>query len=188
MSATADTFAFDQLAVAAAGGNALQGRAGRRDSRGGAGGDPRIFRAGPDARAGRVSARRRLWRRSRSTSSSGTFIRPCRPRATRPRSPSRTKPGPTLTREIEANFPTESLVGWQHTHPGFGIFLSGYDLFIHRNFFAAAVAGGPGRRSAAAGIRLLPLAERRSAGLRVCVRGGVVSSEFRVQSCCDLQS
>lgn len=41
-----------------------------------------------------------------------------------------------LTREIEANFPSESLIGWQHTHPGFGIFLSGYDLFIHKNFFA----------------------------------------------------
>lgn len=41
-----------------------------------------------------------------------------------------------LTRETERSFPTETLVGWQHTHPGFGIFLSGYDLFIHRNFFA----------------------------------------------------
>jgi proteasome lid subunit RPN8/RPN11 len=41
-----------------------------------------------------------------------------------------------LTRETEARFPTESLVGWQHTHPGFGIFLSGYDLFIHKNFFS----------------------------------------------------
>jgi proteasome lid subunit RPN8/RPN11 len=42
----------------------------------------------------------------------------------------------TLTRESELNHPGESLVGWQHTHPGFGIFLSGYDLFIHKNFFA----------------------------------------------------
>lgn len=41
-----------------------------------------------------------------------------------------------LTRETQANFPNESLVGWQHTHPGFGIFLSGYDLFIHKNFFS----------------------------------------------------
>jgi proteasome lid subunit RPN8/RPN11 len=41
-----------------------------------------------------------------------------------------------LTRETERSFPTETLVGWQHTHPGFGIFLSGYDLFIHKNFFA----------------------------------------------------
>jgi proteasome lid subunit RPN8/RPN11 len=27
------------------------------------------------------------------------------------------------------------LVGWAHTHPGFGIFLSDPDLFIHRAFF-----------------------------------------------------
>jgi proteasome lid subunit RPN8/RPN11 len=42
----------------------------------------------------------------------------------------------TLTREIETNFPRESLLGWQHTHPGLGVFLSGYDLFIQKNFFA----------------------------------------------------
>lgn len=30
------------------------------------------------------------------------------------------------------------IVGWYHTHPGFGIFLSPMDLFIHENFF-----GGP---------------------------------------------
>jgi proteasome lid subunit RPN8/RPN11/tetratricopeptide (TPR) repeat protein len=28
------------------------------------------------------------------------------------------------------------IVGWYHTHPGFGIFLSHHDLFIHQNFFA----------------------------------------------------
>jgi proteasome lid subunit RPN8/RPN11 len=41
----------------------------------------------------------------------------------------------TLRRELEANFPNESVLGWQHTHPGMGVFLSGYDLFIQRNFF-----------------------------------------------------
>ncbi|MDX1945868.1 MAG: Mov34/MPN/PAD-1 family protein [Pirellulaceae bacterium] len=41
-----------------------------------------------------------------------------------------------LTRDTERHFPGELLVGWQHTHPGLGIFLSGYDLFIQRNFFA----------------------------------------------------
>jgi len=30
-----------------------------------------------------------------------------------------------------------SIVGWYHSHPGFGIFLSDYDLFIHENFFSA---------------------------------------------------
>jgi proteasome lid subunit RPN8/RPN11 len=28
------------------------------------------------------------------------------------------------------------IVGWYHSHPGFGIFLSEHDLFIHRNFFS----------------------------------------------------
>lgn len=34
-------------------------------------------------------------------------------------------------------YPNEEavIVGWYHTHPGFGIFLSGMDLFIHQNFF-----------------------------------------------------
>ncbi|MFT7585579.1 MAG: proteasome lid subunit RPN8/RPN11 [Cellvibrionaceae bacterium] len=34
-------------------------------------------------------------------------------------------------------YPNEEqiIVGWYHTHPGFGIFLSNMDLFIHRNFF-----------------------------------------------------
>ena len=28
------------------------------------------------------------------------------------------------------------MVGWYHSHPRFGIFLSQYDVFIHSNFFA----------------------------------------------------
>jgi proteasome lid subunit RPN8/RPN11 len=40
-----------------------------------------------------------------------------------------------LTRDIEANFASESLLGWQHTHPGLGVFLSAHDHFIHKNFF-----------------------------------------------------
>ncbi len=35
----------------------------------------------------------------------------------------------------EEYYPKEKIVGWYHTHPGFGIFLSGYDLFIQKNFF-----------------------------------------------------
>ncbi len=30
---------------------------------------------------------------------------------------------------------TAVILGWYHTHPGFGIFLSGMDQFIHQNFF-----------------------------------------------------
>lgn len=32
-------------------------------------------------------------------------------------------------------YPNLKIVGWQHTHPGYGVFLSGFDLFIHENFF-----------------------------------------------------
>ncbi len=40
-------------------------------------------------------------------------------------------------RTLDAEFPSdEQIVGWYHSHPGFGIFLSEHDLFIHRNFFS----------------------------------------------------
>ncbi len=35
----------------------------------------------------------------------------------------------------ELYYPNEKIIGWFHTHPGFGIFLSDYDLFIQNNFF-----------------------------------------------------
>jgi proteasome lid subunit RPN8/RPN11 len=39
---------------------------------------------------------------------------------------------------LESEFPDdEQIVGWYHSHPSFGIFLSGHDLFIHENFFNA---------------------------------------------------
>ena len=41
-----------------------------------------------------------------------------------------------ITRERDKLHPELDIVGWYHTHPDFGIFLSGHDLFIHRNFFA----------------------------------------------------
>ena len=37
--------------------------------------------------------------------------------------------------EIGKKYPTKSIVGWIHTHPGHGIFLSEYDRFVHENFF-----------------------------------------------------
>ncbi len=38
---------------------------------------------------------------------------------------------------LAERYPDETavMVGWYHTHPGFGIFLSGMDLFIHQTFF-----------------------------------------------------
>ena len=41
-----------------------------------------------------------------------------------------------LHREAAAMYPEDVVLGWHHTHPGFGIFLSPYDLFIHRHFFS----------------------------------------------------
>jgi proteasome lid subunit RPN8/RPN11 len=40
-----------------------------------------------------------------------------------------------LRRETAQRFPGSRVVGWHHTHPGLGIFLSEYDRFIHRHFF-----------------------------------------------------
>jgi proteasome lid subunit RPN8/RPN11 len=39
--------------------------------------------------------------------------------------------------KLQERYPDETavMVGWYHTHPGFGIFLSGMDQFIHQNFF-----------------------------------------------------
>jgi proteasome lid subunit RPN8/RPN11 len=36
----------------------------------------------------------------------------------------------------DREFPDDRIVGWYHTHPGFGVFLSSMDTFIHENFFA----------------------------------------------------
>ena len=41
-----------------------------------------------------------------------------------------------ITRERDRLHPDCDIVGWYHTHPSFGIFLSHHDLFIHQNFFA----------------------------------------------------
>ena len=38
-------------------------------------------------------------------------------------------------REHEKRFPGQRIIGWQHTHPNYGIFLSNYDMFIQENFF-----------------------------------------------------
>jgi proteasome lid subunit RPN8/RPN11 len=40
-----------------------------------------------------------------------------------------------LLNTLESDFPEKMLVGWFHTHPRMGIFLSNYDTFLHQNFF-----------------------------------------------------
>ena len=38
-------------------------------------------------------------------------------------------------KEHDEKYPNKKIVGWQHTHPGYGVFLSNYDMFIQENFF-----------------------------------------------------
>ena len=36
----------------------------------------------------------------------------------------------------DKEYPDQKIVGWYHSHPGFGVFLSEHDLFIQENFFS----------------------------------------------------
>ncbi|HSM85150.1 MAG TPA: Mov34/MPN/PAD-1 family protein [Candidatus Limnocylindrales bacterium] len=37
----------------------------------------------------------------------------------------------------DQQYPDDRIVGWYHSHPGFGVFLSEHDLFIQENFFSS---------------------------------------------------
>jgi proteasome lid subunit RPN8/RPN11 len=37
----------------------------------------------------------------------------------------------------DERYPDARIVGWYHSHPGFGVFLSDHDLFIQENFFSS---------------------------------------------------
>ncbi|HKZ68444.1 MAG TPA: Mov34/MPN/PAD-1 family protein [Anaerolineales bacterium] len=37
--------------------------------------------------------------------------------------------------DLGERYPNKELVGWYHTHPRMGIFLSGYDVWLHEHFF-----------------------------------------------------
>lgn len=37
----------------------------------------------------------------------------------------------------DKEYPDARIMGWYHSHPGFGVFLSDHDTFIHKNFFAS---------------------------------------------------
>ncbi len=37
--------------------------------------------------------------------------------------------------EKNKRYPGQVIVGWYHSHPGFGVFLSDHDIFIHKHFF-----------------------------------------------------
>jgi proteasome lid subunit RPN8/RPN11 len=40
-----------------------------------------------------------------------------------------------IHKHMDQEFPDDRIVGWYHTHPDFGIFLSEMDFFIQKNFF-----------------------------------------------------
>jgi proteasome lid subunit RPN8/RPN11 len=40
-----------------------------------------------------------------------------------------------IHQEMDSRHPKKRVVGWYHTHPGFGVFLSDRDQFIHKSFF-----------------------------------------------------
>ena len=79
----------------------------------------------------------------------------------------------------DRDHPDAEILGWYHSHPGHGIFLSEHDQFIHRNFFPAewqvavvvdpkrhteglfAWAGGRLELIAGTGSRPMPLASGR---------------------------
>jgi proteasome lid subunit RPN8/RPN11 len=42
-----------------------------------------------------------------------------------------------INREMDEKYPDSRIVGWYHTHPGYGVFLSEVDLFAHSHFFNA---------------------------------------------------
>lgn len=46
----------------------------------------------------------------------------------------------SIHQTLERDYPKLRIVGWYHTHPGFGVEFSDMDLFIQQNFF-----GGPGQ-------------------------------------------
>ncbi len=37
----------------------------------------------------------------------------------------------------DSEYPDARIIGWYHSHPGFGVFLSDHDTFIHKNFFSS---------------------------------------------------
>ena len=42
-----------------------------------------------------------------------------------------------LHKLIDDKYPELELIGWYHSHPGFGVFLSDYDAFIQHSFFSS---------------------------------------------------
>lgn len=43
-----------------------------------------------------------------------------------------------VLKQKEERFADSKIVGWYHTHPGFGVFMSDHDVFIHKSFFSTS--------------------------------------------------
>jgi proteasome lid subunit RPN8/RPN11 len=83
-----------------------------------------------------------------------------------------------INSRMDKEFTDKSIVGWYHTHPDFGIFLSDRDRFIHENFFS-----GPGQ------VAYVVDPVRKEDGMFHWVKGKPkrspyfwVGSEFRIAS------
>jgi proteasome lid subunit RPN8/RPN11 len=74
-----------------------------------------------------------------------------------------------IHRQMEERFPRQRILGWYHSHPGFGIFLSDMDLFIHEHFFS-----GPCQ------VAFVDDPKGGDRGLFVWRRGRAVREEFLV--------
>lgn len=48
----------------------------------------------------------------------------------------------SIHRTLDQDYPNLRIVGWYHTHPGFGVEFSDMDLFIQQNFFSGAAQIG----------------------------------------------
>ena len=40
--------------------------------------------------------------------------------------------------KVDEEYPDDAIVGWYHTHPRMGVFLSQYDTWLHKHFFSEA--------------------------------------------------
>lgn len=40
-----------------------------------------------------------------------------------------------INQTLASNYPEKKIVGWYHSHPGHGVFLSSQDVFLHESFF-----------------------------------------------------
>ena len=77
----------------------------------------------------------RLWKKKASPPSRPAYPAPMRRRRWHARHFHPGHVGAYLLKSRNRDYPQARIVGWYHSHPGFGVFLSDHDTFIHKNFF-----------------------------------------------------